>query len=381
MQFLDEYLIDPEELERYVKMTNHRLNDGVKFPNVYMMGTDEDCDYPLEFHTPQEEKTDLMSLLAGDNACCPSCGMILECNEDINTSEEICVNCGVLVSGPKSFIDYNNSGSNYTGPSDSLLPTITQAVCTAPGVRTGKNHREQSLQRVFNRMAEFCENTDITPLIVSTAQTYYAIIITRCVRPKGPSAGKKIILRDRVCESIMAACVYVACRKERCPHTIKEIAAIFKINKKKLTKACSNMVAFIRTDNAYYEVKPRNLQSEDIACDFIIRMCGPHFFNYEGDKFTQVVDLCQQMIHNCFKLETGVCHIPQAIAAGSLCLASDILDLELDHRVISEYLTTSLATVVKVYREMEPVKDIITDDELSSYTAWKISQMPQKKLN
>jgi hypothetical protein len=85
-------------------------------------------------------------------------------------------------------------------------------------------YKERSQWKVFNKISAKALAAGLPNIIVETAKTYYKII------------SENSISRGTNRQGLIAACIYMACKKECVPRSSKEIASLFGINLHDMTR-------------------------------------------------------------------------------------------------------------------------------------------------
>jgi transcription initiation factor TFIIB len=89
---------------------------------------------------------------------------------------------------------------------------------------TLSNHKDRSLNKVYNEIQDACALINISPTIVELAKLYYKKV------------SENGITRGSIRRAMKANCVYFACINENYPRTDDEIASIFGLESRDLNK-------------------------------------------------------------------------------------------------------------------------------------------------
>jgi len=177
-----------------------------------------------------------------------------------------------------------------------------------------------------------CGQGQLPKIISETAKSLYSII------------SDTKISRGKNRKGVIAACVFNACKECKVPRSVKEIAKIFDLDPKVLTKGCKNYTEIIRLNKINVG---RNQASETIRLDdFIDRFCHNLSINGENTKIIKhISSLCEK--HSLIYDNT-----PPAMATGCIYLLSQLKNLEVSKKSISENCNISEVTINKCYKKL-----------------------------
>jgi transcription initiation factor TFIIB len=272
-----------------------------------------------------------------------------------NNSEIICEKCGTIQEeilaydaewryyGPE---DTKSSDPTRCGmPTNELLPQSSQG--STISFKWGESwemrkirnyhgwhampYKERSLYNVFETIQSKALLQGITPCIIEEAKVLYKII------------SEVKISRGQNRNGIIASCIYKACKQKNVPRSHKEIATIFDISVKHMTRGCK------RFDEIMNQIKQENKSSDIVgskSTDYIQRFCSK--LNL-GDN---ILNICK---HTCNKAEDFSLvseNTPPSIAAGTIFLVCSLLSLSISKTQISEICKISEVTISKCYKKL-----------------------------
>ena len=272
-----------------------------------------------------------------------------------NNGELICKKCGTIQDeilaydaewryyGPE---DTKSSDPTRCGmPTNELLPQSSQGSTISFKwgetweMRKIRNYhgwhampyKERSLYNVFETIQSKALLQGITPCIIEEAKVLYKII------------SEVKISRGQNRNGIIASCIYKACKQKNVPRSHKEIANIFDISVKHMTRGCK------RFDEIMNQIKQEN-KSSDIAgsksTDYIQRFCS------KLNLGENILSICK---HTCSKAEEFSLvseNTPPSIAAGTIFLVCSLLSLSISKTQISEICKISEVTISKCYKKL-----------------------------
>ena len=199
-------------------------------------------------------------------------------------------------------------------------------------------YKERSLYKVFMEIEEKCKLNDIPEIIITTSKSLYKIIQTTKISRGSNRKG------------IIAASVYYACKDCNVPRSSKEIAHIFDINIKVMTKGCKNFTEIMRL-NPTSKLRIQSHKSISIN-DFI-------------DRFSHQLVLNKNDISNIFKLAELAKELnmiddntPPSMAAGCILLYSSYFNLNITKYDISNICKISEVTILKCFKKLNSSKEI-----------------------
>jgi len=272
-----------------------------------------------------------------------------------NNNEIICEKCGTIQEeilaydaewryyGPE---DTKSSDPTRCGmPTNELLPQSSQG--STISFKWGESwemrkirnyhgwhampYKERSLYNVFEQIQSKALLQGITPCIIEEAKVLYKTI------------SEVKISRGQNRNGIIASCIYKACKQKNVPRSHKEIATIFNISVKHMTRGCK------RFDEIMNQIKQENKSSDIVgskSTDYIQRFCSK--LNL-GDN---ILNICK---HTCNKAEEFSLvseNTPPSIAAGTIFLVCSLLSLSISKTQISEICKISEVTISKCYKKL-----------------------------
>ena len=282
--------------------------------------------------------------------------LCVHCKSDdlqLDNGHIICKTCGTInntsIDCNAEWRYYGNDDSKFSDPTrcglptNSLLPqssigsTISFKHNESYDMRKIRNYhmwnampyKERALHNVFESIQIRAINSGIPSCIIEEAKILYKKI------------SEKKISRGNNRRGIIASCIYKACSIQGSPRSSQEIADIFKISTKSMTRGCKNF------DNIMNYNKHKTLDANSSnSVDFIRRFCS-HLNLSES-----IYQVCK---HVCEKAEehnlVSKC-IPPSIAAGSIYLVCSLFNINITKRDISDKCKISEVTISKCYKEL-----------------------------
>jgi len=259
---------------------------------------------------------------------CKECGYKLEQiidNEYINCSEKnIYARFGIPVNNflPQSSLGTTISNNNFY--EFYKLKKYHQW--------TQMPYKERSLYKAFQNLTLLATRGFINNSIIEQSKSYYQqfceLKITRGINRS----------------SIMAACVYFACKENSVPRTCKEISEMFDLNICDMTKGCKLFNQVLNKCN-------RNMNDIN-PLHYIRRFCNKLKISTDI-QFIIEYSAIKAIILNIVNENT-----PGSISSGSIWFVINIynLDKEITKKEISKICKISEVTISKCYKKMKLVK-------------------------
>jgi transcription initiation factor TFIIB len=278
----------------------------------------------------------------------------------------VCSDCGVinneyLDEKPEFSNDLEGGNSRYGCPSNFFLPKSSLGTKIAS---RGYNklsiiqkqgqmpYKEKSLMEVLDRIQFKCKKYNITQTIIDSAKILYKKV-SESVHSKGKRKGKNIIMRCINRRSMIAACLFYACKLQNETRSPKEIADIYELEIKSVNRGCRNFCEIIDSNTLFYQIKSSQ------SVDFIERF---------GKKLNINIDyiiIAKNIAINIHKLDIASTHEPPSVAAGCIVLVSNIYNIEISKKEISDIFDISDVTISKTYRKIYPYHNILLNNKIT----------------
>lgn len=221
-------------------------------------------------------------------------------------------------------------------------------------------YKEKSLLDVMDGIQQKCKKYNLTQKVIDNAKILYKKI-SDAKHTKGDRKGKSVIMRCVNRRSMIAACVFYACKLEEEPRSPKEIADIYDLEVKHVNRGCRRFLDFIDIHSYFNKVRCSQ------AVDFIMR------YSDRLNLSDEIIDMAVCVAENIHKLDIASTHEPPSVAAGSILLVCNILKIDINKKSISDIFEISDVTISKTYRKIYPFHKIIMNYEISDFIKNKIS--------
>ncbi|GAB4843878.1 Transcription initiation factor IIB-2 [Ancistrocladus abbreviatus] len=270
---------------------------------------------------------------AGDTVC-SECGLVLESHSIDETSEW------------RTFANESNDNDpvRVGGPTNPLLTDGSlSTVISKPNGTTGDflssslgrwqnrgSNPERSLILAFNTIATMADRLGLVSTIKDRASEIY-----KKVEDQKSSRGRNQ-------DAILAACLYIACRQEDKPRTVKEICSVANgATKKEIGRAKEYIVKLLEVEMG------QSVEMGTIhAGDFLRRFCSNLGMN------NQAVKAAQEAVQKSDEID--IRRNPISIAAAVIYIITQLSDEKKPLRDISLATGVAEGTIRNAYKDLFP---------------------------
>ncbi|MBM3203395.1 transcription initiation factor IIB family protein, partial [Candidatus Woesearchaeota archaeon] len=228
-------------------------------------------------------------------------------------------------------------------------------------------YKERSLQKDFKTIHDICIKGRITKNIEDDTKILYKLV-TDFKYLSGENKGKFLIWRGVKRIAISASCLFIACVRNNETRTVNEIASMYDISDTDLNVGYKKILKY---------AKERNI-------DIIIGKSRPeHFIDRYCDELRIkkiYATEAYRMAKNLSKLGIAYKHTPFSVAAACIYLMCELNELKLiSRKKVAMVFNISDMTITKVYKEIEPYKYIVVDNNLTDIVCQKINAQTQSQ--
>lgn len=213
-------------------------------------------------------------------------------------------------------------------------------------------YKEKSLLDVLETIQFKCKKYAITQTIIDSAKILYKKV-SESVHSKGKRKGKSIIMRCINRRSMIAACLFHACKLQKETRTPREIADIYDLEIKHVNRGCRKFCDIIDSNTLFYQIK--SSQSSDFIERFAKRL--------NIDK--QYIIISKDVSSNIHKLDLATTHEPHSIAAGCILLVTQYYNIQISKKDISNIFGISDVTISKTFRKIWPYHKIVLSNKIT----------------
>jgi hypothetical protein len=300
---------------------------------------------------------------------CITCGCT-DMTEDTSQGLIICLNCGqvsdgLYFSGPDkiNYEDTDKGELRYSMPVNTLLPESSIGYLNIVGhgcskmreiQKWGVPYKERSLKLIYTEFEQICYKNKILKTIEDDAKIMFKLI-SECRHQSGKNKGKNMIMRGNNRKSIIAACLYNSCKKNKMSKTPKQIAKMFNISIISMNTGCRKFDDMIDSNNLKY-IYDSSISHKPYY--YIRQVC-------ENDKFCveeKYIEKAIEISKNIEKLDLITTHTPHSIAVVSVLLMAEISNLSgLSKKKIALLFDITEVTLNRIYKKIEDYKNIVID--------------------
>jgi transcription initiation factor TFIIB len=225
-------------------------------------------------------------------------------------------------------------------PVNDLLPCIGSILSATGPMRGSIGSRMMRQYQMWNAMTyrERSLYSVCDFLTVSAARNG----IPHAILEESKNMYKKIselkISRGENRHAIIASCVYLACKTNKVPRSLKEIADMFDLQLKCMTKACKTLQEMLHVPVA-----------SSSPIDFVNRFCSKLDVNED------FISACRRIVQRATAMDVLAEYTPPSAVAGCLMLCNDYLAAGLTKRHIADVCQVSVVTISKCYKRLRPL--------------------------
>ena len=192
-------------------------------------------------------------------------------------------------------------------------------------------YRERSLYNVFDTIEVKARNNGVNQCIIEEAKIFYKLI------------SESKISRGSNRKGLVASCIYKACKVKNVPRSHKEIAEIFGVDIKHMTKGCKKFDEIMNMRN--YNSKSANINGS-CSTDYIQRFCsklsiGPN-----------ILTICKFVCEKADEYGIISENTPPSLASGAIFMVCNLLDIPISKKDISAVCGISEVTISKCYKKL-----------------------------
>lgn len=195
-------------------------------------------------------------------------------------------------------------------------------------------YKERSLYNIFDNITVNATNSGISNSIIEEAKMFY----------KQVSENK--ISRGENRSGLIATSIYMSCKSNKVPRSTKEIAKIFNLKTKTMTKGCK---------------KFQDLMQMNMDCttpvDFIQRFCCKLGLDNE------IRELCKSVVEKADQLCIVSENTPPSISAGTIYLCNIVCGLGISKKEMADACELSQVTLSKCYKKLHEHRSLLFSAE------------------
>lgn len=311
------------------------------------------------------------------NICkhCKSSNLIL----DEKKNHMICMDCAIvndeyLDENPEMNNNENESNtSRYGTPTSFFFPKASLGTKIVGDRKLSMlqnqgqmPYKEKSLMIMIDSIQSKLKQAKFTQTIIDSAKILYKKV-SESVHMKGKRKGKNIIMRCINRRSMIAACLFHACKLQKETRSPKEIADIYDLEIKHVNRGCRKFCDIIDSNILFNQIKSSQ------STDFIER------FSKKLNIDKQYINIIKDVSNNIHRLDLASTHEPPSVAAGCILLVANHYNIPLSKKQISDIFGISDVTISKTFRKILPYHKIVLSNKITDLILEK--KQIQKKDN
>ncbi|KAJ2696292.1 transcription initiation factor IIB [Coemansia sp. IMI 203386] len=290
---------------------------------------------------------------------CPDCrNPVPNIIEDFSSGDYVCGDCGLVLgdriidtrSEWRTFANDDGDDPSRVGNAANplldgdQLDTIISRGDGGSGMardlnrtqgRTTAQRHERNLVQAYKEISALCDACDMPKTIVDISKQLY----------------KKVeddkLFKGKNNDAIIAACIFLACRRESVPRTFKEICALTKVDKKDVGRTFK----FLKT-------KLKEQTATTSSNDLIDRFCSNLSLDQETNRITKL------LADKANDLENVSGKSPVSIASACIYMASHLTGNGRDAKDISRIAGVGEATIKTTYKILYQYRNTLLTPEV-----------------
>ncbi|KAK7684676.1 hypothetical protein QCA50_012259 [Cerrena zonata] len=224
--------------------------------------------------------------------------------------------------------------------------------------------KDNALAAAYTKISQMCDGYQLPKIVQDGAKEVYKLVYDE--RP----------LRGKSQESIMAASIFIGCRKAKVARSFKEIWALTNVPKKEIGKVFKIMNKVIQeknaaNPNAYSLIQDSEQTTQTSAEDLIRRFCSHLGLN------TQVTNAAEHIARRCKEVGVLQGRSPMTIAATVIYMAALVFGTDLPPSKIADKTGVSDGTIKTSYKVMYEEKEKLIDPYWIESGKVKLSDIPK----
>ena len=280
---------------------------------------------------------------------CDECGLklsdLLDRNPDWNSVNSTCDN-----------ISRCGAPTSYYFPQSSLGTKVSNGKFTRISIleRWGQMpYKERSRYEVLKYIDTMCKAANIPQPIIDNTKNIFNELSLKTQQTEEEGVDKNIIIRGFNRRGIISACLLNGSNLQGKPMTPKEVGKVFGITEKQVTKGNRKLRDMLMDDTIISNIKSSQSDEYIDRKEYISML-----------KFDKVqLELAKKIAKNVKRLDIATDHQPASLAAGSVMLMANILNLNLSKKKISDTFDISQVTIIKTYRKIFPYRKLLISNE------------------
>ncbi|KAI0006459.1 cyclin-like protein [Xylariaceae sp. FL0662B] len=321
---------------------------------------------------------------------CPDCREFpANLVEEFSSGDVVCASCGMVLgdriidtrSEWRTFAnDEGGDDPSRVGEAPNMLLNGSQLetnIAYGEGSRSKELHRAQgrsqndkatkSLLSAYREISQLCDAINIPKTAQDSAKHIFKL------------TEDKKFFKGKSQESIIAGCIFIACRQSQVPRTFREIYALTHVSKKEIGRTFKQLEKFLQNNRdanvtgSLIQVESYEASNSTSAPDLCARYCNhldfknPHYMEKTSkrlaEKSSSVKDLAGRS--------------PLSVAAACIYMISHLMGDARTSKDIASVAGVSDGTIKTAYRFLYNAKDeLVEEDWLAPKGAGRMDRLP-----
>lgn len=321
---------------------------------------------------------------------CPECKIFPpDLIERFSEGDIVCGSCGLVLSDRvvdtrsewRTFSNDDQSGDDPSRVGDAGNPLLdtedlsTMISYVPENTKVGRelnraqskslvDKKDNALASAYAKLSQMCDGYQLPKIVQDGAKEVYKLVYEE--RP----------LKGKSQESIMAAAIFIGCRKAKVARLFKEIWALTNVPRKEIGKVFKIMNKIIQekndaNPNAYSLIQDSMQTTQTSAEDLIRRFCSHLGLN------TQVTNAAEHIARRCKEVGVLAGRSPITIAATVIYMAALVFGAELQPSKIADKTGVSDGTIKTSYKVMYEEKERLIDPYWIESGKVKLEEIPK----
>ncbi|KAF9187279.1 transcription initiation factor IIB [Haplosporangium sp. Z 767] len=292
---------------------------------------------------------------------CPDCKLMPpNISEEFSSGDLVCADCG-LVLGDR-IVDTRSEWrtfANDEGDDPSRVGSAANPLLNGPQLDTvisqkdGGSGAARELNRTHGRVTAVKGERNLLQAYKDISAMSEAIGLPKLITDIAKQLFKRVedekLLRGKPNESIIAACIFIACRQEGVPRTFKEICTLTQVPKKEIGRC------FKVLNEAFHETKVQTMTSENLMARFCSNL----------RQTMEVQKAAVELTKKARDIGTLAGKSPVSIAAACIYMASNLYNQARPMKDISQVCGVSEVTIKNAYKHLYLERMNLKDERLT----------------
>ncbi|KAI2609483.1 TFIIB-domain-containing protein [Hypoxylon fragiforme] len=311
--------------------------------------------------------------------------------EEFSSGDMVCASCGLVLgdriidtrSEWRTFANDDQGNDDPSRVGDAMNPLLSGSqletnIAFGEGMRSRELHRAQNrsvndkatktLLSAYREISNLCEAISIPKTTQDTAKHIFKLV------------EEAKLFKSKPIESVIASCIFIACRQSKAPRTFREIFSLTKVSKKEIGRTFKQLEKFLQsnreanTNGSFLMVENYEATGTTGASELCARYCN----NLQFKNPHLMERVSKSLAEKSSALKDLAGRSPLSIAAAAIYMASHLMGDARTSRDIAAVAGVSDGTIRTAYRHMYPARDDLVEKEwLSQKGGGRIDRLPQ----